>query len=330
MDYITGVFEKFNSLNILIIGDVMMDAYIWGKVERISPEAPVPVVRVTKNENRLGGAANVALNVLSLGANPIICSVIGDDATGLGLLSLLDSSNLSKEGILSIPGRPTTVKTRIIAHNQQIVRVDDETDIDISDEGSFAMKNRIAEIISERNINAIIFEDYDKGLITEELIFFVVNLANQKGIITVVDPKKRNFNFYKDVSLFKPNLKELREGLKADIDPFSVTTIENAVDAVKEKLGAKNVMLTLSEHGVFISSENGHKLIPAHIRDIADVSGAGDTVIATAALCLASGLDIFKTATIANLAGGLVCEHVGVVPIDKEQLLKEAKQVVSN
>ena len=330
MDYITSVFEKFNSLNILIIGDVMMDAYIWGKVERISPEAPVPIVRVTKNENRLGGAANVALNVLSLGANPIICSIIGDDTAGLGLLSLLDSSNLSKEGILSIPGRPTTVKTRIIAHNQQIVRVDDETDIDISDEGSFAMKNRIAEIISERNINAIIFEDYDKGLITEELIFFVVNLANQKGIITVVDPKKRNFNFYKDVTLFKPNLKELREGLKAEIDPFSVTTIENAVDAVKEKLGAKNVMLTLSEHGVFISAENGHKLIPAHIRDIADVSGAGDTVIATAALCLASGLDIFKTATIANLAGGLVCEHVGVVPIDKEQLLKEAKQVVSN
>ena len=330
MDYITGVFEKFNSLNILIIGDVMMDAYIWGKVERISPEAPVPIVRVTKNENRLGGAANVALNILSLGANPIICSVIGDDTAGLGLLSLLDSSNLSKEGILSIPGRPTTVKTRIIAHNQQIVRVDDETDSDISDEGIFAMKNRIAEIISERNINAIIFEDYDKGLITEELIFFVVNLANQKGIITVVDPKKRNFNFYKDVSLFKPNLKELREGLKAEIDPFSVTTIENAVDAVKEKLGAKNVMLTLSEHGVFISAENGHKLIPAHIRNIADVSGAGDTVIATAALCLASGLDIFNTATIANLAGGLVCEHVGVVPIDKEQLLKEAKQVVSN
>jgi len=308
----------------------MMDTYVWGKVERISPEAPVPVVRVTKNENRLGGAANVALNVQSLGANPIICSIIGDDAAGLGLLSLLENSNLSKEGILIIPGRPTTVKTRIIAHNQQIVRFDDETDSDISDEGSFAMKNRIAEIISERNINAIIFEDYDKGLITEELIFSVVNMANQKSIITVVDPKKRNFNFYKDVSLFKPNLKELREGLKAEIDPYSVTTIESAVNAVKEKLGVRNVMLTLSEHGVFISAENGCKLIPAHIRNIADVSGAGDTVIATAALCLASGLDIFKTAAIANLAGGLVCEHVGVVPIDKEQLLKEAELVFSN
>ncbi|MEJ7778777.1 MAG: bifunctional ADP-heptose synthase [Daejeonella sp.] len=325
----TDIFEKFNSLNILIIGDVMMDSYVWGKVERVSPEAPVPVVRVTRSENRLGGAANVALNVQSLGANPIICSILGNDNAGQGILKLLGDSNLSSEGILIIPGRQTTVKTRIMAHNQQIVRVDAETDTDISDEASHSIQNTISRIISEQNIHAIIFEDYDKGLISEELIFSIVNLANQKNIITVVDPKKRNFHYYKDVSLFKPNLKELREGLKAEVDPYSVTTIENAVDILKQRLGAKNIMLTLSEHGVFISSGTDQKLIPAHIRNIADVSGAGDTVIATAALCLAAGLDIFETAAIANLAGGLVCEHVGVVPIDKEKLLREALLVIS-
>jgi rfaE bifunctional protein kinase chain/domain len=320
----TDIFDKFNSLNILIIGDVMMDSYVWGKIDRVSPEAPVPVVQVTKKENRLGGAANVALNVQSLGGHPIICAIIGDDQDGADLLKLLESSQLTKEGILSISGRQTTVKTRIIAHKQHIVRVDAETDTPIPDGSNELMQERIAEIMSSREIDAIVFEDYDKGLISEELITFVVNLANQKNIITVVDPKKRNFLFYRDVTLFKPNLKELREGLKTEVDPYSITQIESTVDLLREKLNAKSVMLTLSEHGVFVSNSKEHKLLPAHVRNIADVSGAGDTVIATAALCLASGLDEFKSAAIANLAGGLVCEHVGVVPIDKEMLLKEA------
>lgn len=325
MTQMTDIFEKFNSLNILIIGDVMMDSYVWGKVDRISPEAPVPVVRVTKTESRLGGASNVALNVQSLGAKPIICAIIGDDKEGLDFLALLDKENLSREGILSVEGRPTTVKTRIIAQNQQIVRVDAETDGNISSLISSQVKDKISRIISDHKIGAIIFEDYDKGLITEELILWTVNLANQKGIITIVDPKKRNFHFYKNVTLFKPNLNELKEGLKINIDPRETLQVESAVKGLKKQIGAKIIMLTLSENGVFISSDKGQKLIPAHIRDIADVSGAGDTVIATAALCLAAGLDEFQTAAVANLAGGLVCEHVGVVPIKKAQLLAEAK-----
>lgn len=325
MTQMTDIFEKFNSLNILIIGDVMMDSYVWGKVDRISPEAPVPVVRVTKTENRLGGASNVALNVQSLGAKPIICAIIGDDKEGLDFLALLDKENLSREGILSVEGRPTTVKTRIIAQNQQIVRVDAETDGNISSLTSSQVKDKISRIISDHKIDAIIFEDYDKGLITEELILWTVNLANQKGIITIVDPKKRNFHFYKNVTLFKPNLNELKEGLKINIDPRETLQVESAVKGLKKQIGAEIIMLTLSENGVFISSDKGQKLIPAHIRDIADVSGAGDTVIATAALCLAAGLDEFQTAAVANLAGGLVCEHVGVVPIKKAQLLAEAK-----
>ncbi len=323
----TDIFEKFNSLNIMIIGDVMMDSYIWGKVERVSPEAPVPVVKVSKKENRLGGAANVALNVQSLGGRPFICAIIGDDKDGDEFLSLLQSQNLSDQGILKIQDRPTTVKTRIIAHNQQIVRVDAETDENISEAETEVMIGMIKKILTEQKIDAIIFEDYDKGLITEKLIAETVKLAEHRGIITVVDPKKRNFHSYKGVHLFKPNLKELEDGLKTVINPSKPGQVENAISKLKSQLGAKAVMLTLSEKGVFINSDLGQRHIPAHKRDIADVSGAGDTVIATAALCLAAGLDEFKSSEIANLAGGLVCEHVGVVPIDKARLLEESKKL---
>jgi rfaE bifunctional protein kinase chain/domain len=312
---------------VLIIGDVMIDSYIWGKVDRISPEAPVPVVRVTKKEDRLGGAANVALNIQSLGATPLICAVVGDDYDGENFLSLLKSQGLSDQGILKIGTRPTTVKTRIIAHNQQIVRVDAETESNLNESDSALVFEKIKQIISGNKIDAIIFEDYDKGLITENLISQTVNLAQSKGIITVIDPKKRNFNSYKGVDLFKPNLKELKEGLKIDLDPKNIEQVKKAVEDLKTLLGAKSVMLTLSENGVYISSEKENKHILAHKRDIADVSGAGDTVIATAALCLAAGLDELKTAEIANLAGGLVCEHVGVVPIDKGKLMREAGEL---
>ncbi len=323
----TDIFEKFNSLNIMIIGDVMMDSYIWGKVERVSPEAPVPVVKVSKKENRLGGAANVALNVQSLGGKPFICAIIGDDNDGAEFLSLLRDQNLSDQGILKIKDRPTTVKTRIIAHNQQIVRVDAETDENISEAETESMIGMIKKILADQKIDAIIFEDYDKGLITEKLIAETVKLAEHRGIITVVDPKKRNFHSYKGVHLFKPNLKELEDGLKTVINPSKPGQVENAISKLKSQLGAKAVMLTLSEKGVFINSDLGQRHIPAHKRDIADVSGAGDTVIATAALCLAAGLDEFKSSEIANLAGGLVCEHVGVVPIDKARLLEESRKL---
>jgi rfaE bifunctional protein kinase chain/domain len=323
----TDIFEKFNSLNVMIIGDVMMDSYIWGKVERVSPEAPVPVVKVSHRENRLGGAANVALNVQSLGGKPYICAIIGNDKDGAEFKSLLRNQNLSEQGILEIRNRPTTVKTRIIAHNQQIVRVDAETDENISEAETELMIGIIKKILAEQKIDAIIFEDYDKGLITEKLITETVNFAESRGIITVVDPKKRNFHSYKGVHLFKPNLKELEDGLKTVINPSKPDQVENAISKLKSQLGAKAVMLTLSEKGVFIDSNLGQRHIPAHKRDIADVSGAGDTVIATAALCLAAGLDEFKASEIANLAGGLVCEHIGVVPIDKARLLEESRKL---
>lgn len=317
------LFQQFNNLNILIIGDVMMDSYLWGSVERISPEAPVPVISVNKKENRLGGAANVALNVQSLEATPIICAVIGDDKEGDEFLNLLVRQGLSTEGIIRLPARPTTVKTRVISHNQQMIRIDAEVDNEISAQDSRNLISLISEIINKEKIDAIVFEDYDKGVISDYLIKEVVDLARSKKIVTVVDPKKRNFLNYKGVTLFKPNLKELREGLRIDIDAQNHQALELAVEKLQNTLQCEMVMVTLSEQGVYINSGTEKRIIPAHIRNIADVSGAGDTVIATTAVCLAAGFDAFTTAAIANLAGGLVCEYVGVVPVNKDELLKE-------
>lgn len=302
----------------------MMDSYLWGNVERISPEAPVPIVSVTKKENRLGGAANVALNIQALGANPIICSVIGEDKEGDEFLTLLKKQRLSEEGITRVDDRPTTVKTRVIGHKQQILRIDLELNKNIKDETSQILFSKISSILTNFHIDAIIFEDYDKGVITPWLIQSTVDLANTKEIITVVDPKNKNFLEYKHITLFKPNLKELKEGLKVEFNACNTDELENAAIELRQRLNSQQIMITLSELGVYMNSVNGKKLIPAHIRDIADVSGAGDTVIATVTLCLATGMDEFTSAAVANLAGGLVCEHVGVVPINKDLLLEEA------
>jgi rfaE bifunctional protein kinase chain/domain len=315
-------FEDFNSKNILIIGDVMVDSYLWGNVNRISPEAPVPIISVEKRENRLGGAANVALNIKALGANPIVCSVIGDDDKGKIFLSLLKKREISDEGIIKSSHRPTSSKTRVIGHGQHLLRVDEETIniLEKSIENQFLSK--IIDIINLRKIDAIIFEDYDKGVLTKKIIEEIISLANRKNISTTVDPKKRNFLSYKHVSLFKPNLKELIEGLKLDINKNNKEEIFEAVEVVRKKLDARYLFTTLSELGVYIKSENEGKYFPALIRQIADVSGAGDTVISVATLCLTVGMKMSEIAFMSNLAGGLVCERIGVVPIEKNILLK--------
>jgi len=319
---IQKVFEDFNSLNVLIIGDVMLDSYIWGAVERISPEAPVPVVTVKKKDFRLGGAANVALNIASLGARPILCALIGDDDDGKKLLQRLDDRKISKAGIVISSDRPTTVKTRVIASHQHVVRVDEESDRVVNGQEETELMLRIEKLLPTCHV--VIFEDYDKGVLNASIIEKTIALANRNKIPTVVDPKKRNFLSYKGVTLFKPNLKELREGLKVDLDAASQATVESAVDILKEKLNAAGVMLTLSEHGVYIDYQQEKIKLSAHAREIADVSGAGDTVVSIAALAVALKLSAQQIASLANLGGGLVCQHVGVVPIDKDELLKEA------
>lgn len=321
---IKSIFDSFNQFNILIIGDVMIDSYMWGKVNRISPEAPVPIIMSSKQENRLGGAANVALNVQALGAKPILCSVIGSDSKSKIFYNLLKKRKLSDEGIMENNSRKTTVKTRIISDNQHLLRIDEEDDTELSSETEKNFIKKILAILSNKKIDAIIFEDYDKGSITPELISSIVAFANKNNIPTLVDPKKRNFMEYKDVSLFKPNFKELIEGSKIDITKGDFESIFTAAKKLHSELSAKYLLITLSELGVFISYNNSYKTIPAEIRDIADVSGAGDTLIGTASLCLAADLEPELIAGISNLAGGLVCEKIGVIPVNKEQLFQEA------
>lgn len=321
---IDEIFAAFDRLKVLIIGDVMIDAYIWGAVERISPEAPVPVVRATRRDFRLGGAANVALNILSLGAQPLLCAVIGDDDSGKRFLERLTEKNIAADGIITSTERPTTVKTRIMTSHQHVVRVDEETDKLLSKQEEDQLWDRIQQILPQADV--VVFEDYDKGVIGKNLIRKTVELAGSKGIPTVVDPKKRNFLSYKGVTLFKPNLKELREGLKLDFEKNDQTAIEKAVESLIAKLESKGSLITLSERGVYIHYEGERHLIPAHVREISDVSGAGDTVISIAAIAVALKLSPFLIAALSNLGGGLVCEHIGVVPIQKQALLEESRK----
>jgi len=317
------IFNDFNRLKVLIIGDVMLDSYIWGSVDRISPEAPVPVINVKKRDFRLGGAGNVVVNVHALGATPLVISLVGDDDALKKVRTCLRSLSISEDGLVVSNTRPTTEKTRVIARHQHVVRIDDETDREASGEEEKQVIERIASLLPKANV--VIFQDYDKGTITPNVISSTVELAKKKGIPTVVDPKRRNFLAYERVTLFKPNLKELREGLKVDVD---ASHIEKAVEQLKGKLNAEGVMVTLSEHGVFIDFKNDKLKLPAHQRDIADVSGAGDTVVAIAACCLALELEPRLLAGLSNLGGGLVCQHVGVVPIDKVELLREANELL--
>ncbi len=317
--------KEFKRKKILIVGDVMVDEYLWGKVERISPEAPVPVVNCTEKEYRMGGAANVAINVKSLGAEPILCSVIGNDEIGAIFKKLLSKRGMTDESIIVSNKRKSTVKTRVIGNHQQLLRVDHEITSFLDQEAEGELLEGIAKILNHQTIDALIFQDYDKGVLTPAIIDGITHIANEKNIPVLVDPKKRSFLNYKYVSLFKPNFKELTEGLNVNPEKSNPESIYKAIQILHQKYQIKNVMVTLAEKGVFISNGVEYKTIPAEERDIADVSGAGDTVIAVATLGLASGLDAFQTAALANLAGGIVCEKAGVVPITPEILQEEYK-----
>jgi rfaE bifunctional protein kinase chain/domain len=324
MKTLDEVFEGFKNLKVLIIGDVMIDAYTYGNVSRISPEAPVPIVNVRKQEKRLGGAANVALNIQALGATPILCSVIGEDDEANAFIELLQKSKITSKGIIRSSHRITTVKNRIIAGSQQMLRLDSEQDKPLNDLEQKSIHGHIQMLMDE--VDLVIFEDYDKGTIDKSLIEKTVAFAKSKGIPTAVDPKKRNFMDYIGVDLFKPNLKELKEGLKIEFDHKDRVALEKAVTSLESILKFKSALITLSENGVLISDKGNYSHIPAHLRSIADVSGAGDTVISIAGLCLALNLSSQFVAEMANLGGGLVCEHVGVVPIDLKSLRLESEK----
>jgi rfaE bifunctional protein kinase chain/domain len=319
----TDLFERFMQTKVVIIGDVMLDTYMWGSVERISPEAPVPVVSLKKKEYRLGGASNVALNTVALGAQTYIFSVIGYDEDGNTLIDLLEQSNINTDGIVKANNRITTNKIRVIARNQHMMRLDSEMihDIELAQENALIQK--IENCFINNKPDVVIFEDYNKGVLTASLIEKVIALCKQHNIITTVDPKRKNFFSFKGVDIFKPNLKEVKEALNLLIDRVDLNSLQQIHQQLKNELQHHISFITLSEKGVFYNTETEANIIPTHIRSIADVSGAGDTVIAVASLVYATTKDTHLSAEIANIAGGLVCEEVGTVAINKEKLLEE-------
>jgi len=321
-----SIFEDFKSKKILVIGDVMIDAYLYGSVSRISPEAPVPILNFENREERLGGAANVAFNLISLGAQVGLASVVGSDEAGTNMRSLLSNEKIDDKNLILSRSRKTTVKTRVIGNNQQLLRVDNEQIDEITKSEEEALLNSIKE--NMEGYDAIIFEDYNKGVLTPSLIAEIVKMANDKNIITTVDPKIKNFLAYKNVSLFKPNLKELKLGLNVNFN-FGIERykFENAINELIKVLNPKHLLVTLSEYGVFYKTDGDSDLISAHKRAISDVSGAGDTVISVVTLGLLVGLNLQQASELANLAGGLVCEEIGVVPINKSRLRKEAELI---
>lgn len=326
MDNVNKTFEKFNNSNILVIGDVMIDCYITGSVSRISPEAPVPIVNASERSYRLGGAANVALNLKSLGATPILCSVIGSDNKAKVFYDLMEDAELDSVGIVPMFGRKTTIKYRIIGNNVHIVRVDDERDEQLNERQKRQFITTVEQVIEHQPIDAIIFEDYDKGLFSQEMIAEIINFAHQKNIYVAVDPKKRNFNSYEHVNLFKPNLKELAAGFHIEDNvALSLDDIHKLSKQFANEKDIDKVMITMSAKGIAFYDRKTDKFYhqDAFQRHVSDVSGAGDTVISVATLYLLNGETVESTCLASNLAGGLVCEYVGVVPVSSAQLKNE-------
>ncbi len=323
------LFHQFAGLKVAVIGDVMLDTYWWGNVDRISPEAPVPVVAVSKKEQRIGGAANVALNAHSLGASVSMISVLGKDDDGDQLTGLLHASGIQTKYLVHSERRITTNKIRIISRNQHMMRLDAEIADDLDKEDEDRLLYSFENYIAAENPDVVILEDYNKGVLTAAVIQQVVSLCKKHGILTAVDPKRKNFFTYEGVRIFKPNLKEIKEGLNMMPESISLNVLKDMHLLLQEKLHHQVSLITLSEKGVFYQQENNAAIIPTHIRSIADVSGAGDTVIAVASLVYAATKDVKLMAEMANIAGGLVCEEVGTVAIDRDKLLNECIRLLS-
>lgn len=313
--------KSFANKKVAVIGDMMLDCYFWGDVKRISPEAPVPVVEIDDEFFRFGGAANVALNILTLGAIPFPLGIIGDDNDGKIFSNLLSESSIDSSGMIKDNSRPTTAKTRVIAGKQHIVRIDKESKQSIKKNIEKKILERLKDEIN--SLDAVILQDYNKGVLTPKLIKEIIALANEKNIIVTVDPKFDNFFTYKNVTVFKPNRKETEDVLGRRL--LNDSEISRAGNDLLNKLTPEFVLLTLGEKGVVLFDKKKEIRIPTKARKVSDVSGAGDTVISTLTVALAGKTKIDEAAYLANYAGGLVCEEVGIVPIDRDKLFNTVK-----
>ncbi len=319
------LFADLANIKVAVVGDVMLDTYWWGHVDRISPEAPVPVVALDKKEYRIGGAGNTALNTIALGSATSIISVIGDDEDGKQLTQLFQKNGINTEHLVVSAKRVTTNKTRIISRNQQMMRLDAEITKDIDSNLEDALLKHVKELFTANKPDVLIFADYNKGVLTERVIQELIALCKEHNVVSAVDPKKKNFFSYKNVDIFKPNLKEVKEGLNLLLEEVDEKSLKNVHQSLHDVLKHQISFITLSEKGVFYQSSAKSHIIPSHIRNVADVSGAGDTVIAVASLAYAATKDMSLAAAMANIAGGLVCEEVGTAAINKEKLLQECK-----
>ena len=322
------LFHDLTRLKVAVIGDVMLDTYWWGNVERISPEAPVPVVAVSKKEHRIGGAGNVALNVASMGAAVSMISVLGKDDDGGQLTKLLQQNNINTKWLVHSEHRITTNKIRIISRNQHMMRLDAESAVDLMTDDEDRLLQAFENYIAAENPNLVILEDYNKGVLTENVIGRIIVLCKEHNILTAVDPKRKNFFAYEGVDIFKPNFKEVKDGLNILNDAINLSVLKDMHLLLQEKLKHRVSLITLSEKGVFYNQEDDAAILPTHIRSVADVSGAGDTVIAIASLIFAATGNAKLMAEMANIAGGLVCEEVGTVAVDKERLMEECKKLL--
>lgn len=315
---LTEIYSQGRGRKIVVIGDLMIDRYLWGNVSRISPEAPVPVINIEDEENRFGGAGNVANNLIGLGATPVVVGVVGDDQWGNIFQSLLEEKKLSSSGLIVDSQRPTTIKTRIIGNNQHIARVDREKLFPINQDIQTKILDFLSEIIDD--VEAIIIQDYNKGVVVASLVHKIIELAIQHGKKVTADPKFDNFWEFKRVSVFKPNKKETEEALAMRIQ--TKEELKTAGNKIIERLEGKAVLITIGKDGmVLFEKDSQPTFLKARARKVADVSGAGDTVIATLTHALSAGSSIQEAVTLANYAAGLVCEEVGVVPINSEKLV---------
>jgi rfaE bifunctional protein kinase chain/domain len=323
------LFGQFQKSKVGIIGDVMLDTYMWGHVERISPEAPVPVVLLDKKELRMGGAGNVALNIQSLGAQAFVISATGNDDDGKRLQDLFQQNGVDCTYLYGSSNRVTTNKTRIISRNQQMMRLDAELTADLQAEDETRVIELFQTFIMQEKPQIVILQDYNKGMLTQNVIKAVIDTCKAAGVLTAVDPKRKNFFSYTGVDIFKPNLKEVREALNQLFTEATEEQLQDIHHQLQQRLQHQISFITLSERGVFYQQDAHAALIPSHLRNIADVSGAGDTVIAVAALVYAATKDVHLMAQLANIAGGLVCEEVGTAAINRARLLQECDLLLS-
>ena len=317
------ILARFAGKRLAVVGDIMIDRYYWGHVNRISPEAPVPVVEVDAEQVRFGGAANVANNIRYLGGTPLLIGLIGDDYAGKSFAEMLRDHGMDAAGLVVDAGRPTTIKTRVIAGGQHVVRVDNESKAECPEH----LQQQIVDAVKYRiqQIDAILIEDYNKGVLTKGVIDELLAVAQKYDKIVTVDPKFNHFLDFRGVTLFKPNRREAEEVLGGRLKTDSEVVV--AGKKLLELLGAKSVLLTRGEQGMSLCESSGEV---THIHTVADnvqdVSGAGDTVISTLTLALASGVDVRMASRLANCAAGVVVAQVGIVPVSPEQLVHAALQ----